>query len=161
MSRFLQAESQSSRRRSHADAFDAPSWCWEDAQLRSAGNVPIAAMRTTHSEMREPASEACRADSITPWQEHSNDELMSFFQNAREALATMRQSFVMNDPEAIRNEAARIERRAAQVGSKAVGLKALGLKNRTSTGVSQWHMDALEQQLDASEAIYRSSGLRV
>ncbi len=106
-----------------------------------------------------------RADNLnqdSPAQETDNsEELVCFFQEARASLQSMREYFIAGKRSEIQKEASRIERKASNLSAKGVCLKARALRSQTLSGIRTVHIDALEQQLDASEAIYHSCRLRV
>jgi hypothetical protein len=89
------------------------------------------------------------------------NELVCVFEEVRASLQSMRENFMAGNRAEIQQEALRIEREAARVGAKGVSLKARALRSQTTSGIRTVHIDALEQQLDASEAIYHSCRLRV
>ncbi len=88
-------------------------------------------------------------------------ELVSFFSEARTVLRRMRQDFICNNREALHEAAAHVECAAARVGARGVCVKARALATQALSNIRHVHIDALEQQLDASEAIFCSCGLRV
>jgi hypothetical protein len=120
---------------------------------KSAGLDPSAAAQgvISRSLSSECAEEA----------KHDADELVRFFQDVRGSLTAMRRDIVRGNQCAVRSEAYHIERRAKQLGANGVRLKAKALKTQPLAGMRSAHLDALEQQLDASEAIYQSCRLRV
>jgi hypothetical protein len=113
------------------------------------------------STTRRAALDAITEEAPEGQTRSSIDELMTFFGEVRVLLRTLRQDLVRGNRVALHDGAEKLERKATRLGAKSLARKAAALKGQTFAVIRSVHIDELEQQLDASEAIYRSCRLRV
>lgn len=124
-----------------------------DPLLRDGSHAPLPEQRAVHnpSNRRDAPSLA------------ASDDMAGFFRAVKAQLQLMHEGLLRGDAVAVREAAAATRSLAETSGSRSIATRALAIEGKAGggSGLRVADVDALEQQIEAADAIWRSCRITV